>query len=93
MRCDLDVRRDLFVNIVVSGGSTCFTGFGRRLQQEIAELTPSTVRIRVLAPDDRRFSVFIGGSMLADLDTFTDMCISREEYLEHGPTIIHQKCF
>ncbi|CAJ1401494.1 unnamed protein product [Effrenium voratum] len=93
MRVDLDIRRELFANIVVSGGSTCFPGFARRLQSELAELTPNTVRIRVLAPDDRHYSVFIGGSMLADLDLFTEMCVARTEYLEHGPTIIHKKCF
>ncbi|CAE7509895.1 ACT1 [Symbiodinium pilosum] len=73
MRCDLDIRRDLFANVVVSGGSTCFRGFGKRLQAELARSTPSNIRIRVLAPEDRRFSVFIGGAMLADLDLFTDI--------------------
>ncbi|CAE7327031.1 ACT3 [Symbiodinium necroappetens] len=92
MRCDLDIRKELFANVVVSGGSTCFPGFGRRLQAELAKLIPSTVRIRVLAPDDRRFSVFIGGAMLADLDLFTDMCVDRTEYLEDGPAIVHKKC-
>lgn len=71
MRCDIDMRRDLFLNIVVSGGTTCFRGFGHRLQSELAELTPSSIRIRVLAPEDRQHSVFIGGSMLADLDMFS----------------------
>lgn len=92
MRCDIDIRRDLFLNIVVSGGTTCFRGFGHRLQSELAELTPSSIRIRVLVPEDRQHSVFIGGSMLADLDMFSEMCISRAEYLEDGPTIIHKKC-
>lgn len=91
--CDIDVRRDLFHNIVLSGGTTCFQGFGKRMQRELAAMAPSTMRIRVLYPDDRKHSVFIGGSMLSDLDTFTHMCVSKQEYTENGPGIIHKKCF
>eukprot|EP00929_Paragymnodinium_shiwhaense_P004097 TRINITY_DN10482_c0_g1_i1.p1 TRINITY_DN10482_c0_g1~~TRINITY_DN10482_c0_g1_i1.p1 ORF type:complete len:378 (+),score=75.53 TRINITY_DN10482_c0_g1_i1:217-1350(+) len=93
VRCDIDLRRDLFCNIVLSGGCTMFPGFGKRMQKELAKMAPSTMRIRVLFPDDRTHSVFIGGSMLSDLDTFTDMCVRREEYTEHGPSVIHKKCF
>lgn len=93
MKCDIDLRRDLFSNIVLSGGTTMFPGFGKRMQKEITALAPSTMRIRVLYPDDRKHSVFIGGSMLSDLDTFTQMCVSKQEYTENGPTIIHKKCF
>mmetsp|Transcript_89666 Transcript_89666/g.252785 ORF Transcript_89666/g.252785 Transcript_89666/m.252785 type:complete len:377 (+) Transcript_89666:151-1281(+) len=91
--CDLDIRRDLFCNVVLSGGTTMLRGFGKRMQMELANLAPSTVRVRVLYPEDRQHSVFIGGSMLSDLDTFTDMCVARAEYTEHGPSIIHKKCF
>jgi actin-related protein len=92
-KCDIDVRRDLLMNIVLSGGTTMFQGFGKRMQMEIAKMAPSSMRIRVLYPDDRKHSVFIGGSMLSDLDTFTDMCVSKAEYTESGPGIIHKKCF
>eukprot|EP00933_Yihiella_yeosuensis_P024122 TRINITY_DN18700_c1_g2_i1.p1 TRINITY_DN18700_c1_g2~~TRINITY_DN18700_c1_g2_i1.p1 ORF type:complete len:379 (-),score=62.01 TRINITY_DN18700_c1_g2_i1:124-1260(-) len=91
--CDIDLRSSLLANIVISGGTSMLAGFGKRLQKEVTELAPPTQRIRVLTPEDRAFSVFIGGSMLADLDTFTEMCVSRAEYSEHGPKIIHKKCF
>lgn len=90
--CDIDLRRDLFANIVLSGGTTMFPGFGKRMQKEITELAPSTMRIRVLYPEDRQHSVFIGGSMLSDLDTFHQMCVTKAEYTENGPSIIHRKC-
>jgi len=93
MNCDIDLRRDLFSNIVLSGGTTMFPGFGKRMQKELTAMAPTTMRIRVLYPDDRKHSVFIGGSMLSDLDTFTQMCVSKQEYTENGPTVIHQKCF
>lgn len=93
MACDIDIRRDLFCNVVLSGGTTMFQGFGKRMQKEIVDLAPSTMRIRVLYPDDRKHSVFIGGSMLSDLDTFHQMCVTKGEYTEQGPRIVHRKCF
>lgn len=92
-KCDLDLRRSLYANIVLSGGTTMFEGLGLRMQMEIAALAPPSMKIRVLYPDDRKHSVFIGGSMLADLDTFRQMCVSKAEYSEHGPSIVHKKCF
>jgi len=92
-KCEVDIRRNLYSNIVLSGGTTMFEGLGKRMQVEIAALAPPSMRIRVLYPDDRKHSVFIGGSMLADLDTFRQMCVSKAEYSEFGPNIIHRKCF
>jgi len=91
-QCDLDIRRDLAANVVLSGGTTMIAGFGKRMKQELASLVPPTVRINILVPDDRHHSVFIGGSMISDLDTFAHMCVSKHEYTEHGPTIVHRKC-
>jgi len=93
MACEIDLRKDLYCNIVLSGGTTMFPGLGKRLQTEIADLAPGTMRIRVLYPEDRKHSVFIGGSMLSDLDTFQQMCVTRAEYTEQGPMVIHKKCF
>eukprot|EP00405_Crypthecodinium_cohnii_P007284 CAMPEP_0206420432 /NCGR_PEP_ID=MMETSP0324_2-20121206/838_1 /ASSEMBLY_ACC=CAM_ASM_000836 /TAXON_ID=2866 /ORGANISM="Crypthecodinium cohnii, Strain Seligo" /LENGTH=333 /DNA_ID=CAMNT_0053884313 /DNA_START=165 /DNA_END=1166 /DNA_ORIENTATION=+ len=90
--CDIDIRRDLSANIVLSGGTTMIPGFGKRLKNELVALSPPTVRINILVPDDRKYSVFIGGSMISDLDTFSHMCVSKKEYSEYGPSIVHRKC-
>ena len=93
MKCDNDVRKDLFANIILSGGSTLFEAMGERLWQEIHVLTPSNGRIKVLAPPERLYSVWLGGSILASLSTFQTMWITKQEYDENGPNIIHRKCF
>jgi len=90
--CDIDIRKDLFANVVLSGGTTMLRGLGKRVQAELTNLAPPTMRVRVLYPDDRQHSVFIGGSMLSDLDSFQDMCVTKQEYSEHGPKIVHKKC-
>ncbi|GJP83270.1 hypothetical protein CLOP_g13443 [Closterium sp. NIES-67] len=93
MRCDVDVRGDLYGNIVLSGGSSMFPGMPERMQREVGALAPGSVRVRVVAPPERKYSVWIGGSILASLTTFQQMWISREEYEEFGPSIVHRKCF
>lgn len=92
-KCDVDIRRDLFANIVLSGGSTMYPGLADRVQRELMSMTPSTVKLRVIAPPERKYSVWIGGSILASLSTFQDMWITKKEYDEFGPGIVHRKCF
>jgi len=93
MKCDVDIRKDLYANIVLSGGSTMYEGLADRLTKEMVALAPSTMEIKVVAPPERKYSVWIGGSILASLSTFQQMWISKEEYEESGPSIVHRKCF
>ena len=53
----------------------------------------STMKIKIIAPPERKYSVWIGGSILASLSTFQQMWISKQEYDESGPSIVHRKCF
>jgi len=93
MKCDVDIRRDLYANIVMSGGTTMFPGIAERMTKELTSLAPSTMKIKVVAPPERKYSVWIGGSILASLSTFQQMWISKAEYDESGPSIVHRKCF
>jgi len=93
MKCDVDIRKDLYANIVLSGGTTMFSQIAERITKEIVALAPSTMKIKVVAPPERKYSVWIGGSILASLSTFQQMWISKGEYDESGPSIVHRKCF
>ncbi|XP_058536123.1 beta-actin-like protein 2 isoform X5 [Ochotona princeps] len=93
MKCDVDIRKDLYANTVLSGGSTMYPGIADRMQKEILTLTPSTMKVKIIAPPERKYSVWIGGSILASLSTFQQMWISKQEYDEAGPPIVHRKCF
>jgi len=92
MKCDVDIRKDLYANIVLSGGSTMYQGIQERMQKEVVALAPSTMKIKIVAPPERKYSVWIGGSILASLSTFENMWITKEEYDESGPAIVHRKC-
>ncbi|XP_071807438.1 actin [Asterias amurensis] len=93
MKCDVDIRRDLYANTVLSGGSTMFAGIADRMQRELTVLSPNSMKVKVVAPPERKYSVWIGGSILSSLSTFQQMWISKQEYDEMGPGIVHRKCF
>ncbi len=56
MKCDIDLRKDLYGNIVLSGGPTMFPGIAERLQKELTSFAPSTMKIKVIAPPERKYS-------------------------------------
>jgi len=93
MKCDVDIRKDLYGNIVMSGGSTMYPGIQDRLTKEMVALAPPTMKIKVVAPPERKYSVWIGGSILSSLATFQSMWITKEEFDDAGPGIVHRKCF
>ncbi|KAI9295681.1 Actin/actin-like protein [Neoconidiobolus thromboides FSU 785] len=89
-KVDLDLRADLYKNIVLSGGSTLFKGFGERMLQDIRKLAPKDLKIKITAPPERKFTTWIGGSILASLSTFKKMMVTIDEYRE-DPRIIHTR--
>ncbi|OMJ71919.1 hypothetical protein SteCoe_29756 [Stentor coeruleus] len=92
-QCDVDIRRSLFGSIVLSGGSTMFSNFSDRMLKEIKEKSANGVKVKVLAPKERKFSVWIGGSILGSLDSFRVLMLTRDEYYENGTSAIHRKFF
>ena len=95
MRSDLDLRRILFSQIILAGGSTLFPGFGDRMLCEVKKhaLSPQDTKIRISASIERMFSTFVGGSILASLSTFKSMWISNADYQEQGPRVLLSKSF
>ncbi|KAK0191592.1 actin 1 [Armillaria mellea] len=89
-KCDLDIRRDLYGNVVLSGGTTMFPGIADRMQKELTSLSPSSMKVKIVAPPERKYSVWIGGSILASLSTFQNLWCSKQEYDESGPGIVHR---
>ena len=69
-RTDMDLRKVLFGNIILSGGTTLCKQFGDRLLLEIQRLAVKDMRIKIMAPPERKYSTWIGGSILAALSTF-----------------------
>uniref|UniRef100_A0A7E4UZ41 Actin-related protein 3 n=1 Tax=Panagrellus redivivus TaxID=6233 RepID=A0A7E4UZ41_PANRE len=104
--CPIDVKRDLYSNIVLSGGSTMFKDFGRRLQRDIKRITdnrhsyftrqategfvPKPTEVVVCSHKMQRYAVWFGGSIYATTESFYRESIKREDYLERGASICRQ---
>jgi len=94
-KSDADIRSDLYQNIVLSGGTTLFPGLAERLTKEVQKLAPQSIssKVKVIAVPEGKYSTWIGGSILSSISGFSDRWITREEYYEAGPSIVHRKCF
>jgi len=90
---DMDLRKDLFNNVVLSGGTTMIKNLDKRLEKELNILKPFKMKgVKIIAPAERRYSVWTGGSILSSLESFNDTWITKKEFEECGPQIIHRKC-
>ncbi|CAK4084015.1 unnamed protein product [Aphanomyces euteiches] len=92
-KCAIDVRKSLYHNILLSGGCTMFRGLTERMSKEISALAPPSIKVTVIAAPERKKSVWIGGSILTSLSLFQEMWITKADYDENGPSIVHRKCF
>ena len=92
-KCDVEIHNNLFANMILSGGNTLFPGMGERIQREIFRVAPAKTYVSVLSDPERMYSNWKGGAVLASMDQFKRMCISKEEYDEYGPSIVNRKCF
>ena len=97
IKTDMDIRRELYCNIVLSGGNTLFPGIYQRLHREVYAWSPSGIKVKIVwiasNENKRQYLPWIGGSILASLSTFQEIWITRDDYKEYGPAIVHRKCF
>ena len=93
MKVDKEVRPTMYENIVLTGGSTMFPGIAERLKQGVMSRGYRVDTVNVVAPEEREMGAWIGGSILCSLSTFQEMWITKDEYDEHGPAVVHRKCF
>jgi len=93
--CDVDIRKELYQGMVLTGGNSLFPGFAARLQKDIGKLMPPAFKSKVIqAPTktERKYGVWIGGSILASLGSFHQMWFSKADYEEHGVSVLQRKC-
>ena len=94
-KCDIFIRKDFYNCIVLSGGNSMFNGLPERFSKEMKALVPESMKdeIKVIASPERKFAVWIGGSIISQISTFESEWITKDEYEEDGATIVHRKCF
>ena len=91
MACDASMQKGLFGNILLAGGSSMFDGLSERMRKEITALAPN-FEVKVVAPSERKYSAWLGGSIVASASPFQGMFILKEEYEKGGASIVHDRC-
>ena len=91
LKCEQEIKKELYKRIILSGGSTLFPSMEDRLERELKKLVTGNTKISISASGERRFSSWIGGSLVASLASFSAMCITKNDYNETGASIINSK--
>ena len=93
-KSDIDIQKELYGCIILSGGNTMFTNFTERFWYELRKRVPESIKeqVKVIASPDRQNIAWIGGSILSSISTFGSLLITRDEYDESGSRIVHKKC-
>ena len=94
-----ELQPQMYSSVVLSGGNTLFPGFATRLGAELVNgvqnsdnVEVKNAKVKVIDLPDRKYSAWLGASILASLANFTDMVITKDEYMEYGPSVITRKC-
>eukprot|EP01016_Furgasonia_blochmanni_P034761 TRINITY_DN3786_c0_g1_i1.p1 TRINITY_DN3786_c0_g1~~TRINITY_DN3786_c0_g1_i1.p1 ORF type:complete len:368 (-),score=109.24 TRINITY_DN3786_c0_g1_i1:261-1307(-) len=90
--CEAPLRKELYANLVLAGGTSQMAGFAERVQSEVQKLAGNANKVNVITPIDRAYSAWLGGAIVATLPAFEDMWITRTDYDEYGAQIVHSKC-
>lgn len=83
-KCDIDIKKEMYGNIVLSGGNTLLPGFAERITTELDNKAPRKGLTKVIASDNRYNSVWVGASTLSSLSTFNEKWVTKEEYDQQG---------
>lgn len=92
MKSDEDIRKQLYGNILLVGGSSMFTGMAERIKKEVTNLAPESMIVKVIAPPERKLMSWVGASILASLSSMDDQWVKIADYEEEGPSLVHRKC-
>lgn len=92
--CDVETRKELCSNVIITGGTSLLSGFNERLSSELQASGPA-LKMKIIATNyvaERKFSVWLGGSILSSLGSFQQMWMSQQEYKEYGASLVDRKC-
>lgn len=96
-RCPDDLRQTMCEHVVLSGGNAMLPGFAERMRRELGTLASAQgLEIRLVADEtqpNRRIDAWVGASRMAATAGFEGRCITRDEYEECGPSVVHRRCF
>ena len=93
--CDIDIRKDLYTNIVVAGGNSLVPGFVENLEMELKNIIMGQMKIKLSSSNkayERRMASWIGASILSSSSAFQNLWIGKQDYAEYGENVLMKKC-
>lgn len=91
LACDAHMQPELLQNICLGGGNTMFTGFSKRIENEMKKVFPDN-QIGIVTTKQRGFEAWLGGSILCQHSSFLKKIIPKNVFNEEGPTVISRRC-
>ncbi|XP_069497132.1 actin-like protein 9 [Ambystoma mexicanum] len=88
-----ECKKEIYDNILLCGGSSLFDGFYERFCREFQKWQPQKFETNIISLPERKYSTWTGGSILASLKAFQSCWVHLDQYKEHGPYIVHRKCY
>lgn len=90
-KCSPEVRAEMWDNVILYGGSAKLPGIAQRLLRELRQVAPVGMTVRLIRPEEPAELVFYGGSVVASLPQFGQMCTTMQEW-EESRRVILRKC-
>jgi actin-related protein len=93
--CDVDVKKELYSNVLLSGGNVLYGSLIEDLLSKIGEHSPANVKVKsvsVCSPGERKHLSWIGGSIVTSLSSFQSYWVGNQEWKETGSGILDKKC-
>lgn len=91
-KCESELRREMYSNVILAGGNTMLNNFYNRMNKELTILAPNSIKTKITSNSERNCLVWMGGAVVSSLTTFQSMWITRSDYDENGPSVVHRKC-
>ena len=91
LKSGMNMRKELTGNIILAGGNTMYRGFHERLKEELLELISGDLKAWVRTSADPKCAAWKGASVCSSLSTFASSWMTRDDYYEHGASIVHGK--
>ncbi|XP_060075362.1 actin-like [Ylistrum balloti] len=88
--CPADIISMMSCNVILAGSNTMVEGLVSRLTRELQKLLPSTIRTKIVAPPERPFSTWIGGSIFGSLSSTRQIWTRPADYDEFGPNVVYR---
>lgn len=89
-KCPQNIQKELFENIILSGGVSLLNGLSERICNEINNRVSPSTNIRIIAGPDSKYGAWIGGSIIGSTPSLKSLFVTHDEYNDVGPGISHQ---